>query len=97
MLETGSVLLTLFLEAVKSPFKGAKWPIPGGILRGKSLLPAPCSSQQLSAMECLIPLLCAHLNSPVQLLGFLVFTHEQQADLESGQGLCWSHAWDSWY
>lgn len=97
MLGMRSVLLTLFLEAVKSPFGGAKWPIPGGILRGKWLLSAPCSSQQLSAMECLLPVLYAHPNSPVQPLGFLGFTHEQQEDLGSGQGLCWTQAWDYWY
>lgn len=40
MLETGYVLLSLFLEAMKSPFGGAKRPIPGSILREKLLLPS---------------------------------------------------------
>lgn len=43
MLGRGSVLLSLFTEAVKASFGGAKCPIAGGILREKSLLPAPCS------------------------------------------------------
>lgn len=43
VLGTGPVLLSLFLEAVKSAFGGAKQPIPGGILREKVLLLQPAA------------------------------------------------------
>lgn len=80
MLGMGSVLLSLFPEAVKASFGGAKHPIPGGILREKSLLPAPCSRRW--------EMLSSRNRSPAQQC--LRMAAVETASTEGREGTCFS-------